>query len=92
MIVVRNCSDSWVNVTQACVNGDDSAAAFIRKVLKALCENTIIFDIEHIITMFTYTVDVCINLISIKKDSNDVSEIVEIVSDYMLDKDIFTFL
>ncbi|MGL5102236.1 MAG: hypothetical protein ACRC6N_06770, partial [Plesiomonas sp.] len=90
MNIVRNLSTSWDNMTQTNIIGDDSVTVFISKVIKTVCENDKIFDIAHALTMYAYIVDICTNLLSEKKDHNDVCEIVEIVCDYMIEKDVLT--
>lgn len=85
MDVMRRVTDTWDTLTDMCINRGDPPTVMLRKILDEISTAGQGIGVSEVLCMCTYVTDVCVKLVS-KNESNKVSEMVEILVDYVLDR------
>lgn len=105
MALIRGLSNSWGDLTDKCVNGDNPPGDLIKEVLDMICEPQRLLGVTDMLCTFTYVADVCTELVKKSKeydsdDDDDVIKIAEAIENvdkivvmyvnYILDRDMMT--
>lgn len=87
MSVVRNMSNEWTDMMRLCINVGEPISVTIRKILDLMTECGKCIRIADILCMCTYVTDLCVTTLS-RNNKSDVSEIIDSLVDYILEKNI----
>ncbi len=87
MSVVRGMSSEWSVMTNQCVVKGCETQIVVKNIIKLLSETEESLKIGNILCLCTYVTDVCI-IIQARNKSTDVLKIIDVLVDYVIEKNI----
>ncbi len=87
MSVVRGMSSEWSVMTNQCVVKGCETQTVVKNIIKLLSETEESLKIGNILCLCTYVTDVCM-MIQARNKSTDVLKIIDVLVDYVIEKNI----
>ncbi len=87
MIVVRRMSNDWSVMINHCIASGCETRTTVKNILENMPGTDESLKIGNILCLCTYVTDVCVMLLS-RNDSVDVCEIIDVLVEYMIEKNI----
>ncbi len=87
MSVVRGMSSEWSVMTNQCVVKGCETQTVVKNIIELLSETEESLKIGNIVCLCTYVTDVCV-MIQARNKSTDVLKIIDVLVDYVIEKNI----
>ncbi len=87
MSVVRGMSTEWSVMTNQCVVKGCETQTVVKNIIELLSETEESLKIGNILCLCTYVTDVCV-MIQARNKSTDVLKIIDVLVDYVIEKNI----